>query len=273
MTNLSIVSSLYNSEKYIKQFIAKTEKALKSLKISRYEIILVDDGSPDNSFKIACNIAAKNSKIIIVKLSRNYGQPNAFTAGLAESKGDKVFLIDSDLEEDPGWLELFYNEMLKGNQDCIYGLQTMRKGNFFEKISGRIFYKLLNLFSDIRLVPNQVTSRIMTRRYVDSFLKFKERNLSIGMLCTLNGFPQKGIFINKKNSSPSSYSLFKKLRLGISVILFMSSKPLEIIVVSGLFLCLSSFIGGLILLYLYFTGNGIVPGWTSILLSIVLFPA
>ena len=103
------------------------------------------------------------------------------------------------------------------------------------------------------------------------FLKFKERNLSIGMLCTLNGFPQKGIFINKKNSSPSSYSLFKKLRLGISVILFMSSKPLEIIVVSGLFLCLSSFIGGLILLYLYFTGNGIVPGWTSILLSIVLF--
>ena len=110
----------------------------------------------------------------------------------------------------------------------------------------------------------------MTRRYVDSFLKFKERNLSIGMLCTLNGFLKRA-FLLIKNSSPSSYSLFKKLRLGISVILFMSSKPLEIIVVSGLFLCLSSFIGGLILLYLYFTGNGIVPGWTSILLSIVLF--
>ena len=71
--------------------LLKTEKALKSLKISRYEIILVDDGSPDNSFKIACNIAAKNSKIIIVK-PRNYGQPNALTAGLASLKVIKFFL-------------------------------------------------------------------------------------------------------------------------------------------------------------------------------------
>mgnify|MGYP001173636748 FL=1 len=271
MTHISIVSSLYNSEKYTEHFIERTEKSLRNLNINDYEIILVDDGSPDNSYEIACEIAKKNKKLKLIKLSRNYGQPYALTAGLEHSSGSKIFLIDSDLEEDPEWLEIFYKELDTSKYDCVYGLQKKRKGNLFERISGRIFYDILNFFSDIKILPSPVTSRIMTRRYLNSLLKFSERNLSIGMLCALNGYTQKGIFVNKKELSPSNYSPLKKLRMGISTILFMSSKPLEIIIYSGLIICILSIVAVFYLLYLYFMRNILVPGWASIFISLVFF--
>ena len=271
MVHLSIVTSLYNSANYIEEFVNRIENSLHELNITDYEIIAVDDGSPDKSYEVASKILSKNKNLTILKLSRNYGQPYALTAGLEHAKGEKIFLIDSDLEEDPEWIKIFYNEISSSSIDCIYGLQRKRKGNFFERISGEIFYKMLNLFSDIKILPNPVTARIMSRRYLDSLLLFSERNLSIGMLCALNGFPQKGIYVNKKELSPSNYSALKKVRMGVSTILFMSSKPLEIIIYTGVSIFLMSLIAALMFLYMYFMRGISVPGWTSIFISLVLF--
>ena len=120
MVHLSIVTSLYNSANYIEEFVNRIENSLHELNITDYEIIAVDDGSPDKSYEVASKILSKNKNLTILKLSRNYGQPYALTAGLEHAKGEKIFLIDSDLEEDPEWIKIFYNEIYRSISFTVF---------------------------------------------------------------------------------------------------------------------------------------------------------
>ena len=126
---LSIVSTLYNSAEYIEEFIERSKKVAQEIVDFDYEIILVDDGSPDNSLQIAIELTHTHKSLKVIELSRNFGHHQAMTAGLAESKGEYVFLIDSDLEEEPEWLIDFHKKMKSENADVVFDSKTTERND------------------------------------------------------------------------------------------------------------------------------------------------
>ena len=267
---LSIVSTLYCSENSIKEFYDRVTDEAKLLVDQSYEIILVNDGSPDKSFEIAVEISNQDSHVKIINLSRNFGHYKAIMTGLKYASGEKIFLLDSDLEEQPEYLSSFEKKMNEENCDVVFGIQTKRKGRLFEKITGELFWRMFNFFSDIDLPVNTVTARLMTKRYVNALLLHQEKEIFIAGLWHITGFNQQGVFVTKKSLSKSSYTFLMKLSLLVNAITAFSNAPLRLIFYIGTVILLISFIyiGYLILMWAYFLEPP--GGWTSLMASIWL---
>ena len=266
---ISVVTTLYYSEKYINIFYEKIADSLKEI-TKDFEIIFVNDASPDNSLNTAINLKKIDPKIKILDLSRNFGQQKAILTGIKEAQGDFIFLIDSDLEEDPSLISLFWDEINKNKVDVVYALQTNRKGKYFEKITGFIFYKVFNFFSSIKIPESPSTCRIMNRKYVNELIKFREHDLFITAIFAATGFQQKGVFINKESSSPTTYNLSKKLDLMVNAITSFSSKPLVYMFYLGFFISLLSFFYIIFIFIKKILWNVPVIGWASLISSIWL---
>ncbi|MBC8109423.1 MAG: glycosyltransferase family 2 protein [Verrucomicrobia bacterium] len=170
---ISLVSTLYYSEKYLSEFYNRTKKTLQELQLTDYELILVNDGSPDTVLSMALDLVKTDEHLKIIDLSRNFGHHKAIRAGLEYASGDLIFLIDADLEEDPEILSLYLKTWLAEPEfDVIYGVQIHRKGKWFERSSGSIFYAVLHQLTEVDYPADQLTARLMTRRYVNSVLQF-----------------------------------------------------------------------------------------------------
>lgn len=267
---LSIVTTLYQSSNTIDLFHKKISYVAKKIYKNNYEIIYVNDGSTDNTLIKAKKIISKDSKSILIDLSKNFGHHKAIMTGLEFSKGDHIFLIDSDLEEDPDLLYSFYKNLIESNCDVVYGVQERRKGGFFERISGQIFWILFNFFSIIKVPNNISTIRLMKKKYVESLLQFKEAEPLIAGLWYLVGFNQKGITINKLSKGTSTYTLKKKINYLLTSITSFSNKPLYYVFYFGVLTFSLSLIFCIYFLFIYFTGYIKLEGWTSIILSIWL---
>lgn len=268
---ISIVATLYNSAPYIREFYNRILNAIHQLKVD-YEFILVNDGSPDNCLEIVQNIQQEDEKVVIIDLSRNFGHHRAMITGLSYAKGDYIFLIDCDLEEEPELLMTFWKEIQANpNIDVIYGIQKKRKGGFNEKWTGALFYKLLNFLSDIKISENSVLARLMTRRYLISLLKHQERELSFFSIAAMTGFQQKGIIIHKKYKGSTTYNLKRKINLAINYITSLTSKPLVYIFYLGVSVTLFSlfYLAYSFLRKIFFGVS--VEGWSSIMMSIWFF--
>ena len=183
MAFLSVVTTLYNSESYVFSFYERVLSTLKQLNIQKYQIVFVNDGSPDNSADVVRRICSNDSRVTFVDLSRNFGHHNALMAGLHYARGSLVWLLDSDLEEQPEWLPLFYHKLSSHvDADVVYGIQTDRKGAYFERISGNVFYSIINYLLPLEFPRNLLTARLMTMRYVRALLQYQESSFVIGGL-------------------------------------------------------------------------------------------
>lgn len=267
---ITIVTTLYYSESFVDSFYNRIKQSVEKI-THEYEIIFVNDGSPDHSKNKVLQLNQRNSRIILIDLSRNFGHHQAILTGLQFSAGDYVFLIDSDLEEDPELLELFWSEMLKNDEaDVIFGRQIKRKGGFFEMITGSIFYRILNSLTKVKYPSNTLTARLMKRNYVDAVLTFREKALDVWSIFALVGFNQISVPVVKKSKGTTTYTFGKKLSMGIEIITSLSHRPLYVIFFIGaLWLCLSSINILLILVnkWIYKTET---EGWASIMASIWL---
>jgi len=267
---LSIVATLYQSAPHIAEFYQRASAAAQQVVGEDYEIVLVNDGSPDNSLDIAVQLVENDNHVVVVDLSRNFGHHKAMMTGLSNARGDLVFLIDTDLEEEPEWLLCFKEQLVREKCDVVYGVQECRRGSWFERISGEWFYRLLNFVSGMSLPQHVVTARLMTRRYVDALLLHEERELFIVGVWHLTGFDQQPQAIVKHGFSETSYTLQKKIALAVNAITSFSNAPLVWIFNIGAFIALASalFVAYLILSWLFFTKPP--SGWTSVLASIWL---
>src|SRR5205085_8559883 len=176
---LSVVSTLYKSEPHLEEFYARVSAAARAV-TEDFEIVLVNDGSPDNCQQIALEICRRDPRVRLIELSRNFGHHKAIMTGLAESEGARVFLVDSDLEEPPEVLADFFRHMEETAVDVVYGVQETRKGRRFERISGAAFYWLFNLLSTHSIPRNLVTARLMTRPYVQALVQHRDREVFLG---------------------------------------------------------------------------------------------
>lgn len=267
---LSVVCTLFHSEKYCREFYQRMRKTVNELGVP-YEFVFVNDGSPDRSKDIILDLMAQDSAISLVDLSRNFGHHQAIMAGLEYSTGDYVFLIDCDLEEDPELLVPFWKKMNEQRAlDVVYGIQWKRKGQFFERLSGTFFYKTLNFFTSLEYPSNTLTARLMKKEYVESVLQYKERAIDIWAIFILAGYNQEGIQCEKKHKGSTTYTLSKRISMGVETITSFSHRPLYLIFLVGIiWLAISSVNLAVILVKKWIWG---VPleGWASIMASLWL---
>ena len=269
---LSIVTTIYKSSDCIEEFYSKITK--EANKISKnYEIIFVDDGSPDESLNKIVRLGEKDYHVKIIELSRNFGHHKAMITGLNHANGDYVFLIDSDLEEDPELLCKFWEELgaSEQNYDMVYGVQKNRKGDLFERASGWLFYNIFNFLSEIKIPKNFLTVRLMKQNYVKNLINFKEKQVVFSMLNVLNGFKTKEIIVTKKKLNQSTYSFFSKKNLLLDAITASSPKILKLSFYFGLIIIINSFFFILFIVLRKLIFNTAVDGWVSVLSSIFFF--
>lgn len=267
---LSIVATLYQSAPHITEFHHRASAAARQLVGEDYEIVLVNDGSPDNSLDIAVQLTESDSHVVVVDLSRNFGHHKAMMTGLARAKGELVFLVDSDLEEEPEWLTSFSEQMTRKNCDVVYGIQEQRKGGLFERWSGHWFYAFFRALTGLDLPENVVTARLMSRRYVDALLRHDEREVFMAGLWHITGFDQSAQTIKKHNTSESTYTLRHKMSVLVNSITSFSNAPLVGIFYIGVCIFL---VAGVCTAYLVAQWLFVAKppgGWTSVMASIWL---
>jgi putative glycosyltransferase len=267
--DLSIVTTLYYSAPYIMEFYNRIITEVERI-TSNYEIILVNDGSPDNSLDIAVSLYEKDSRVKVIDFSRNFGHHKAMMTGLAQAKGELVFLIDVDLEEEPELLGKFYDKFKNTDIDVLYGVQQRRKGGSIERIFGEMFYRIFNLLSYYPIPSNIITARLMSQRYVKNLVEHKDREIFMAGLWAITGFKQMPVFVNKLSKGSSTYNFSKKISLFVNSITSFSNKPLIFIFYIGFLITFLSGIGVLTLVIRRLFFGIYLEGWSSMIVSIWL---
>jgi putative glycosyltransferase len=266
---LSVVTTLYTSETTIEEFVRRSAAAARAI-TPDYEIVMVDDGSPDGSLTIAIRLAGTDARLKVVELSRNFGHHKALMTGLMHAAGEYCFLIDSDLEEAPELLAEFWQKLHADGKDVVYGYQDQRSGNVAKRMTGAIAYKVFDWLLSARIPANHLTVRLMRREYVDALLLHRETQLVIGGLWVITGFKQLGLAVDKKDRGASTYSLTRRWHLLLDSITNFSETPLIAIFYVGIVISTAAGLLGLFLLLRWAIGGVGVAGWVSVMLSVWL---
>lgn len=267
---VSIVTTLYRSAPYIEEFFTRTVAAVSPF-ADEVEVVFVDDGSPDESLRLARSLVGDpRADVKVVELSRNFGHFPAVMTGLDHATGDLMFLLDSDLEEAPEIFTDLYAPIaaapVDDPVDMVFGVARRREGGLIRRIGGGMFWWLINSLSRVEIPANAVMARVMTRRYVDSLLTHRERELFLTGVMTLTGYRQIAIPVDKPGKDTSTYSVVHRMSVAIQAVTAFSDKPLTIIFITGIAL---SAVSALAAAYIVFTalvlGVDYLSGWTSLL--------
>ena len=264
---LSIVTTLYLSVPTIDEFYRRAMAAAAPI-VDDIELVMVNDGSPDDSIDLALELHRQDPRVVVVDLSRNFGHHKAMMTGLAQATGDMVFLIDSDLEEEPEVLARFYDRFTSGDCDVVYGVQETRRGGLIERAVGEMFFSLIDALSDQRIPRNNVVARLMTREYVRALIRHRDREFMMIHLMQLAGYRQVSLVIRKLALSPTTYSFRMRIEMAIKFLTTTSTKLLYLILYAGV-----SIFGLSVMVIVFFLGryfaSGIgVDGFTSQIVSI-----
>ncbi len=266
---LSIVTTLYNSAEYLPEFYRRASAAARQV-TDDWEMVLVNDGSPDCSLEMALGLYTSDDHVRVIDLSRNFGHHKAMMTGLEHSRGELVFLLDADLEEAPELLEQFCRRMRETGADVVYGVQQRRKGGLFERLTGEVFYRLFNLLSASTVPRNAVTARLMTRRYVNSLVQHRDREVFLLGLWTITGYSQVPMVIEKGCKGTSSYTLRRKLTIFVNSVTSFSSKPLAYIFYLGSGISTAAGLAASYLVVRAVFFGGFLAGWASLIVSVWL---
>lgn len=240
---LSVVTPVYQAAPFLAEFVRRASAAAAEI-TSNYEIVCVNDGSTDGSLEILLAAHRHDPRVVVIDLSRNFGQPHALRTALAHAKGELVFPIDDDLEEEPEWLGAFHRRLVETKADLVLGVQTQRRGSPRQRLLGDAFYFVARTILQIDCTPNVVTARLMTRRFVDAVLSCPERDFDISLVGHAVGFHRELLPVTKKLRKRTRYSFRRLARRGEDFITAGTTVPLRGIVgVGGLFLLAAAGLG------------------------------
>ena len=264
---ISVVTTLYKSSPYIEEFLIRIVSTVEKI-TNDYEIILVNDGSPDSSYKICKKLLDYYQNITLINLSKNFGHHPAMMQGLSYAIGDYVFLIDCDLEEPPEVLATFYEEIIDRNCDVIYGVQAKKSKRRGEDFFRKLYYKLFILITNISIPSDILTVRLMKNNYVQALIQYNEKELIIGGIWYLVGFEQHAFPVLKSKKELSAYNLQMKISYFLDSLISFSFKPLYLFCILGVSIfILSTICISYTFLKKFFLGS-VLSGWTSTMMSI-----
>lgn len=265
---ISIVSPVYRAELIVEELVAQIKASLTKI-TEHFEIILVNDCSPDNSWVKIVQEAEKDSRVKGINLSRNFGQHLAITAGLNYAKGDWVVVMDCDLQDRPDEIPNLYQKAQEG-WDIVYARRTNRQDKLLKRISSEIFYFVYRYLSGMNTDGSIANFGIYHAKVIDEYNKMKELARSFPSLVQYLGFKSCAIDVkhSERFTGTTSYNLSKLLHLAGDVILSNSNKPLKIAVKLGFLISILSFTIAIYNVFAYFNGFITVPGFTTTVFSI-----
>lgn len=265
---ISIVSPVYRAEKILPLLVS--EISIVAQKINQeYEIILVDDRSPDNSWNVMKSLRLTNRNLQIYRLTKNFGQHSAIMAGLHKAKGDWIVVMDCDMQDQPKEIEKLYKKAQE-NYDIVLARREIRYDSTFKKISSKIFYKIFNFLAGIEINNEIANFGIYNKKVIKAVLKIDDKIKFFPLFVNWVGYRSTTISVthSSREEGKSSYSFAKLVSLAFNVIVSFSDKPLKIFVGFGSFISFLSIIIGLFFIEQYISGKITEPGFSSIILSI-----
>lgn len=271
---ISIVVPCFNEEDAIPIFYKETLGVLKSMKLSSYEFVFVDDGSSDMTLEVLHELSQKDSTVHFVSFSRNFGKESALYAGLTKASGDYVSVMDVDLQDPPSLLPQMLEALQKENYDCAATRRVTRKNeppvrSFF----ARRFYKIMARLSDVPVVDGARDFRLMTRQYKDAVLSLIERNRFTKGIFPWVGFKTKWFEYEniERVAGKTKWSFWKLFLYSIDGIIGFSTKPLAFSAIAGV---LSIFLAFILIIFIAIRRIAFgdpVQGWASLVCFITFF--
>lgn len=238
---------------------------------SSCEFIYVNDGSTDASMRIIAEQAKADQRVKFVNLSRNFGHQVAVMAGLEYSSGDRVVIIDADLQDPPELISELWAKMDQGF-DVVYAKRKARKGDgAMKKLTAKIFYRILNRLTTVEIPVDTGDFRMITRRVVEALERMPEREKYLRGQIAWVGFDQTYVEYDRdaRATGDTGYSIGKMLSLALDAITSFSNFPLRFATISGFVVSFISFLLMLYALYSRFVLKEYEPGWTSLMLSVL----
>jgi glycosyltransferase involved in cell wall biosynthesis len=268
---ISVVSPVYRAADIVDELVKQVSEALAAI-TPDFEIVLVEDGSPDGSWQKIEENCKQNPKVKGVKLSRNFGQHYAISAGLREAKGDYVVVMDCDLQDDPKYITQLLEKAQEGF-DIVYTVKEKRAHSFFKNITATFFYFIFNALTDNQTLNANGTVgsySLLSRKVVDAFNSINDYHRHYLMVLRLLGFNYTFVPVEHKErfSGKSSYNFARLIAHAIDGITSQTDKLLRISILIGGIFCTLSFLGGIGLIIFYLV-NGALPGYTSLMVMLL----
>lgn len=270
---LTIIVPCYNEAQALPYFYTEFCQLKEQMTDVDFELILVNDGSRDESLSVMQGLATQDKDVFYISLSRNFGKESAILAGLEASTGDYVALMDADLQDPPSLLPEMYRILQEEPYDSVATRRVTRKGeppirSFF----ARLFYRLMNRLSRTELVDGARDYRLMSRKFVNALLSLQEYNRFSKGLFGWVGFRTKWLEYEniERVAGETKWSFWKLLLYAIEGMVAFSTVPLVLSTVIGLLFCLGALCGGVFVIIRQLLFNDPVQGWASIV-SLILF--
>lgn len=265
---LSVVIPVYNSELYIKKTIETVFAELEAHP-KKLEIILVDDASQDNVWNVLTDIAAKESRIKMIRLARNYGQHTAIFIGMMEAKGDCVVTIDDDLQNPPGEIPKLLSYIERGH-DLVVGYFPIKSHSLFRNIGSRFIHWVVSWIFISKPGFRHTNFRVMSRDVVDRVLTYNGEFPYINGLCIQNAANPINVEVrhDQRVNGKSNYNLAKLAALAFKIIYAHSDIPIKAMIFLGFFTSFASLITGIYALITSISNHQTVPGWTSLIVVV-----
>ena len=275
LKTLSIVIPCFNEEETISETYRELYSILESLKkdiISDYQIVMVNNGSTDNTLEIMLSLKKKNTKIKIIDLRNNFGYQSSISAGLFHSDNDLIISIDADLQDDPKKIKEMIELHYKGYEMVLGIRQNRSSDNFFKRFFAELFYKISSILG-MKTEFNHGDFRLMTRNLVNEIKKFPEKNRYLRGIILLveNNYTKIYYSRRKRKFGKTKFKPLNLISLALDGITSFTVQPIRLIFLLGLIMFLISIISGLYVIYLYFFKEIIIKGWASTFILILFF--
>lgn len=272
LIDISIVVPLYNEEAVFDKLIQRLTQVINATDFS-CEVVLVDDGSIDNTAALMEAICKNDNRFTGVILSRNYGHQLAVSAGLANSRGKKgVMIIDGDLQDPPELVNEFYRLLMNGN-DVIYAIRKNRKEGFFKKLAYKAYYRLQKKISNFNIPIDSGDFSMLSRRVVDTMVNMPEQSRYLRGMRAWVGFKQIGFEYDRdeRQAGETKYSWTKLFELAFNGIFNFSDFPVKIITRLGFITVVFSLLYFAYNVYQKIYYDNVPKGFTATILAIILF--
>jgi glycosyltransferase involved in cell wall biosynthesis len=265
---LSVVAPVYNEEELVEAFV---KRACAAVADYTFELVLVNDGSSDSTPALLDRLAAEDSRVRVIHLSRNFGHQAALTAGLEHACGDVVAMIDADLQDPPELIPRMIEQWEHGS-DVVYAVRRQRDGETaFKLATASWFYKLFDKLAQVDLEPNSGDFRVLDRRALDALLSMTERSRFLRGMTVWVGFTQTAVPYERdaRSAGETKYTLRKMLRFSLDAIASFSHLPLQLATYAGLLSAGIAFVAIPVVLGLRLT-DSYLPGFGTITILILL---
>ena len=268
---LSVVVPCFNEEESIEELYRRVSRICRDTVDEAFELVLINDGSSDRTWEIINQLCASDSRVVGVDLSRNHGQQLAQTAGLALCQGERVLILDADLQDPPELLSEMMRLMDAG-ADVVLGKRRSRAGeSFFKEMSSASFYRVFNRLARIEIPRHTGDFRLMRRSVVEVLNRMPERHRYMRGMVSWLGFRQVALEFDRKEryAGKTKYPLRRMISFALDAITSFSTLPLRIASVLGLIFAGLALISIIFALYNWAFGS-VVPGWTSVMIVVLL---